>query len=918
MLQLKEIKKDYKAGDTIVPALKGITLNFRKNEFVAILGPSGCGKTTLLNIIGGLDRYTTGDLFINSVSTKLYKDKDWDTYRNHEIGFVFQSYNLIPHLTVLGNVELALTLSGMAKSERRKLAKEALQRVGLEDQINKNPNQLSGGQMQRVAIARAIVNHPHIILADEPTGALDTETSVQVMEILKEISEDCLVIMVTHNPSLADQYATRIVRLLDGEMISDSDPYQPTEEELLLDQENSVQTNEIHFEQKEIEGKIVEETDSDQNVNHSKKKPIKKKDSKMSFFTALTLSFKNLLTKKGRTFLISFAGSIGIIGISLVLSISNGFSRYIDKLQNDMLSGYPVTVSRFAADYDAIENIGMGMKPDEGKFPDEENLYIYDPTGAMSKAVHLNLIDQAYVDYIQAFYEEDLQRSEEERLTNSIQYSYASGSMNIMTHYKDNYSFVSQSTSSTGGSMTEMMAMFMGSSTNVFQEALDNEDFIKRQYDVISGHYPQNQNEVAIVVDQKNRMSVSTLDALGISYKDENGQNLPSIAFDDLLYQDENHPGVEFKVIRNQDYYSYQEKPVTDASEETTSTTPYPYFLPAKYDENIKNSLSSYYQSITYPEGLDMTLRIVGVLRLSEDAPLDLFNSGILYHPDLTQTFIADAKASPIAAMQDQDSVFMYGDYRDIYNSLGALQQMVTNMGGNEYKLPISIMKIVFSQYVNSEGYDNDALLTRYIVESAKQTIGSSDVPSSIYIYPKSFAAKEKINAYLDSWNLDQAHQNQKIIYTDAASVFSTTLGQMVDIISYVLIAFTAISLVVSSIMIGIITYVSVIERTKEIGVLRSLGARKRDISSVFNAETLLIGLIAGLLGVIVTYVLCIPINVLIRHLAGPTLMMNLAIFDPFHALILLCVSMALTIISGLIPSRIAANKDPVIALRTE
>lgn len=476
--------------------------------------------------------------------------------------------------------------------------------------------------------------------------------------------------------------------------------------------------------------------------------------------------------------------------------------------------------------------------------------------------------------------------------------------------------------------MAEMMAMFMGSSTNVFQEALDNEEFIKRQYDVISGHYPQNQNEVAIVVDQKNRMSVSTLDALGISYKDANGQNLSSIAFDDLLYQDENHPGVEFKVVRNQDYYLYQEEPEIEPGEEVetggeteakaTSISPYPYYLPAKYDENVKKSLSSYYQSITYPEGMDMTLHIVGVLRLSEDAPLDLFNSGILYHPDLTKTFIEDAKTSPIAAIQNQDTEFMYGDYKDIYNSLGALQQMVTNMGGNEYKLPISIMKLVFSQYVNSDGYDNDALLTRYIVESAKQTIGSSDVPSSIYIYPKSFAAKEKINDYLDSWNLDETHQNQKIIYTDAASVFSTSLGQMVDIISYVLIAFTAISLVVSSIMIGIITYVSVIERTKEIGVLRSLGARKRDISSVFNAETLLIGLIAGLLGVIVTYILCIPINVLIRHLAGSTLTMNLAIFNPFHALILLCVSMALTIISGLIPSRIAANKDPVIALRTE
>lgn len=900
MLQLNEIVKNYKAGDTIVPALKGITLNFRKSEFVAILGPSGCGKTTLLNIIGGLDRYSSGDLLINGISTKCYKDKDWDTYRNHEIGFVFQSYNLIPHLTVLGNVELALTLSGMAKTERRKLAKEALEKVGLQDQIHKRPNQLSGGQMQRVAIARAIVNHPHIILADEPTGALDTETSLQVMEILKEISKNCLVIMVTHNPSLAKQYATRIVELLDGTMKSDSDRYVPTKEELLEEEKKRVIAN--------------HEKCTKQKGKDEKEKVKVKKHSKMSFFTALTLSFKNLLTKKGRTFLISFAGSIGIIGISLVLSISNGFSKYIDKLQNDMLSGYPVTISRFAADYDAIENIGSGMKPDAGKFPDEENLYIYDPTDKMTKAVHLNLIDQEYVDFIQAFYTEDQKKSEEDRLTNSIQFSYASGSMNIITHHQGKYSFVSQPSTSTGGSMMEMMSMFMGSNSNVFQEALDNESFIQQQYDVITGHYPQNQNEVAIVVDQKNRVSVSTLQALGISYMDEEGNTLSSIAFQDLLYQDEDHPGVEFKVIPNSMYYTPQYQ-----SEEDEATNTISYFLPAKYNKDITEDLSSYYASITYPEDMDFTLHVVGVLRLSEDAPLDLFNSGILYHPQLTQTFIADAKTSAIAQRQEQDEKFMYGDYRDMYNSLGnEVQKLINNMEGNEYKLPISIMKLVFSQYVNSNSYMDDELLTRYVVESAKQTIGSSDVPSSIYIYPKSFAAKKTINAYLDSWNEGDIHQGQKIIYTDAASIFSTTLGQMVDIISYVLIAFTAISLVVSSIMIGIITYVSVIERTKEIGVLRSLGARKRDISSVFNAETLLIGLVAGLLGVIVTYVLCIPINILIRHLAGPTLMMNLAVFHPFHAFILLCVSMLLTIISGLIPSRIAAKKDPVIALRTE
>ncbi len=868
MLQLQNINKEYVAGDTKVAALKDISISFRKNEFVAILGPSGCGKTTLLNIIGGLDHYTSGDLIINGTSTKEYIDRDWDTYRNHEIGFVFQSYNLIPHLTVLGNVELALSLSGISRLERKKMATDALKKVGLTDQIKKYPNQLSGGQMQRVAIARAIVNNPNIILADEPTGALDTETSLQVMEVLKEIAKDRLVIMVTHNPDLAERYATRTIRLLDGEIIGDDQPY-------------------------EIR-------------NDTPKNVAKSNNSKMPFFTAVSLSLKNLLTKKGRTFLVSFAGSIGIIGIALVLSISNGFSNYIDDMQNDMLSGYPVTISKFAADYDAIENVTTGMKPDDGRFPDNENLYVYDPSSSMQQAVHLNMINQDYTDYIRAFYEEDQSREEEKRLLNAVQFSFAS-SMNIMAHHDDTYTFVQTSLSSSSNSMMDMLTMFMGSNSDVFQEALDNTQFIKSQYDVISGHYPENKNEVAIVVDQKNRISASVLSALGINYKDDQNNLIEKIAFEDLLYKDEMHPGVVFKVLSNDNYYF-----PLDANDDGVTD----YYEPARYKKEVTDDLASFYNSIEY-ENHDMTLHIVGVLRLNESAPLDLFNSGILYLPELTTEYVEMCKASDISKVQMQDTNFLYGDYRDFYQQLGDKgQQTVVMLGGNEYKIPAFLMRSVYNQYINSEEGIPEEILDQYIYETAKQAIGASDVPTAIYLYPKSFKAKTTLNNYLDAWN--ETHDTIKIVYTDAASVFSTTLGTMVDIISYVLIAFSAISLVVSSIMIAILTYVSVIERTKEIGVLRALGARKIDIASVFNAETLLIGFISGLFGVFITYILCIPINLIIKGLAGPVLQMNLAVFNPLHALILMGVSIVLTMISGFIPSIMAAKKDPVVALRSE
>lgn len=859
MLELRKINKDYMTGDMKVSALKDVSISFRKNEFVAILGPSGCGKTTLLNIIGGLDHYTSGDLIINGTSTSKYGDQDWDTYRNHEIGFVFQSYNLIPHLTVLGNVEIALSLSGVSRVERKKMALEALKKVGLEDQQKKYPNQMSGGQMQRVAIARAIVNNPNIILADEPTGALDTETSLQVMEVLKEIAKDKLVIMVTHNPDLANQYATRIIKLLDGNIIDDNAPYSIAEK-------------------KEI---------SNNNITKNK--------SKMPFFTAVSLSLKNLMTKKGRTALVSFAGSIGIIGIALVLSISNGFTNYIDDMQNNMLSGYPVTISQYAADYDAIESISTGEKPTDNRFPEDDNLYIYDPTTTLTQAVHLNMIDKEYTEYVQDFYNDDLLKEEDERLLNAIQLSYAS-SMNIISKHNDIYNFVSTE-STTGGSV---LSMFMGSSTSVFQEALDNSKFIQSQYDVIYGQYPQNKNEVAIVVDQKNRISVSTLSALGINYKDNEGHSLEKIAFEDLIYKDEANPGVTFKIISNDDYYSPQ-----------YNGTEVNYYLPAKYNNDVTSNLSSYYNSLSTSD--DLTLHIVGVLRLNESAPLELFNTGILYLPELTNVYLNTCQDSSIANKQKQDKNYLYGDYTSFYTQM---KDTIDMMGGNQYKIPATLMKIVYSQYVQSDSLESMTMIDDYIYESSLQSIGASEVPTAIYIYPKSFKAKSALNEYLDAWNNN--HDYRKIIYTDAASVFSSTIGTMVDIISYVLIAFSAISLVVSSIMIAILTYVSVVERTKEIGVLRALGARKIDISSVFNAETLLIGFMSGIFGVGITYLLCIPINLIIRALAGPSLSMNLAVFNPNHALILLLISVILTMLSGFIPSIMAAKKDPVEALRSE
>lgn len=852
MLRLENITKQYNADkNNVVNALKGVSINFRSNEFVAILGPSGCGKTTLLNIVGGLDHYTSGDLQIEGVSTARYTEKDWNNYRNHRIGFVFQSYNLIPHQTVESNVELALTLSGISRNERKQRARRALDEVGLSSQYSKKPNQLSGGQMQRVALARALVNNPQVVLADEPTGALDSVTSVQVMDLLKKVADSHLVIMVTHNAELAEKYATRIIRLHDGEVLSDSNPL--TEEELERE-------------------KQLEKAQQQAQQLQDKKKTTGKKKVKMSFGTALTLSFKNMLTKIGRTLMTSIAGSIGIIGVALVLALSNGFNIYIAKLQSDTLSGYPITISQVAMDmnaiYDQMQN-GMPNVSDD-KFPDEDVIHVYDPTaGAISNMMHFNYISQEYFDFIEKFNKEDMAKPQDERLTNGIQYSY-SKTLNVISKVNDQYIMVDTSTDDSA------MSSMMGSSS-VFQEALGNSEFVLSQYDVLYGSYPTQPNEVAIVVDNRNRISISTLDALGIPYtynKQDDTVVYDDISFADLVGQK------EFRLVFNDQYF---------VKNDNALGTYYTTIDGIVDQEEKQNTLSQIYNSAD-----SYALEIVGVLRINENSPLSLYNTGILYLPSLTQMYLEDCRSSEIASQQTRENVFISQD-------------------GNTY-MNVPISTVVSA--METAGYKNVTEEQAY--QYALQQVGASTLPSSIYIYPKDFESKDEIVAYLDTWNTSEQGKQNKIVYTDATEILSSSMGQMIDIISYVLIAFASISLVVSSVMIGIITYVSVIERTKEIGVLRSLGASKNDVSNVFNAETLLIGFIAGAIGIVVTYLLSIPLNLLLTALAGSVLSTNLVVLSPISALALIAISCLLTFISGSIPSRMAAKMDPVKALRTE
>lgn len=895
MLELNDIKKDYVSGSTTVSALKGINLRFRDCEFVSILGQSGCGKTTMLNIIGGLDKYTSGDLKINGVSTKNYKDRDWDFYRNNSIGFVFQSYNLIPHQTVLSNVELALTLSGVSNAERKKRAIEALEKVGLGEQIHKKPNQMSGGQMQRVAIARALVNNPDILLADEPTGALDTETSIQIMELLKEISKDRLIIMVTHNPELARDYSTRIVRLLDGVITDDSDPYS------LEDMEA------------DIRAKEAAKVKASEKKN---KKSGKKQKTSMSFFTALSLSFNNLMTKKTRTILTAFAGSIGIIGIAMILSISNGIQLYIDRVQRDTLSSYPITLQAESIDISSMVT-SMTGNSDSAEHEDKTKIYSNDIMGdminTMVKEVKSNNLSE-FKKYIENG------GSDIKSYVSDIQYSY---DVPLNIYMKDTSNGVEQLNPSTmfdsiygegatsaSYSMSSGMGMGMFSNSSVWNQLLGNQQVLDEQYDVLAGHWPENFNEVVLVADKNNEVDDYTLYSLGLKDPEEVrtlfkkmmvGESYEtkkdiSYTFDEIL-------DTEFKLVMPTDMYKYND--VTGTWDD--------YSKDDKYMTNVVNN------------GTD--IKVCGIIRPNDDAVSTSLSSGIGYTAKLTEYIIEEVKNSEIAKAQLADTsvdVFTGVPFDNDRNT------EITMDDVNAYMATLSPEESAQMQAMTS-GMSDDQILqlfsaslkartTDATLDSNKSKLGITDLdtPSQIDIYATDFDSKEKVQNIIKDYNKlqqDDGKEENVINYTDYVGIMMSSVSTIINAISYVLIAFVAISLIVSSIMIGIITYISVLERTKEIGVLRSIGASKKDVSRIFNAETLIEGFVSGALGIVVTLLLCIPANALIKHLTDIS---NVAQLPVAGGVILIIISMFLTFIAGLIPAKLAAKKDPVVALRSE
>lgn len=878
MLQLKNIVKDYVSGDTTVQALKGIDITFRDSEFVSILGQSGCGKTTLLNIIGGLDQYTSGDLIINGRSTTKYKDSDWDTYRNHTIGFVFQSYNLIPHQSVLSNVELALTLSGVSKAERRKRAVEVLEKVGLGDQIHKKPNQMSGGQMQRVAIARALVNNPDILLADEPTGALDSATSIQIMELLKEISKDRLIIMVTHNPELAEKYSSRIVRLLDGKVTDDTMPYEPT--------------------------------DSRVTENNKAKRVKKKKGTSMSFLTALSLSANNLMTKKGRTLLTAFAGSIGIIGIALILALSSGFQSYIKRVEEDTLSSYPIAIEEEQVDYSSMMSAFMGQHVGEASEKEDGKIYSNNIISEMLNS----MMSQVKVNNLADFKEfiEDRDNGFDE-LVSDIQYGYST-TLNI---YKEDTSDgivqVNPSTvldtigmgqlSGMSGSSMMNSSMMGGGSWDVWSELIGNRTLLESQYDVIAGRWPDAYNEIVLIVDENNEISDYALYALGLKDQNEVADTMTRLAKGEEIvsykteYTYEDILDLRYRLIVNTDFYSY--------NEENDSYT------------DVRDDEDSYRAAIA--DGIQ--LQVVGILRPDPDAVTGAVSGSVGYTSALMEYVINKINASDIVKKQaaapetdvitglpftkDGEEVEMENTF-DITTLTPEQQAYLASLSQEELD---TLMASYMQPTTSSATYDGNM-----------EAFGVADLekPSSIMIYPVDFASKDMISDKISEYNdavRAEGREEAVINYTDYIGLMMSSISTIINAISYVLIAFVAISLVVSSIMIGIITYISVLERTKEIGILRSIGASKHDISMVFNAETLIVGFVSGAMGIIVTMLLIIPINAIIKNLSGIS---NVAGLPWLAALILVLISMALTFIAGLIPAKMAAKKDPVVALRSE
>ena len=849
MLELKKITKIYETNSFKQQALDEVSINFRKNEFVSILGPSGSGKTTLLNIIGGLDDYTNGDLIINGISTKKYTNRNWDTYRNHRIGFVFQNYNLIPHQTILSNVELALTLSGVSKNESRKRAKEALNKVGLSDHINKKPNQLSGGQMQRVAIARALVNNPDILLADEPTGALDSKTSEQIMDLLKEVAKDRLVIMVTHNAELANQYSTRIIELKDGKVTSDSDPYTKVDKE---------------------------------------KEDDKKKKTSMSFLTALSLSLNNLMTKKGRTILTAFAGSIGIIGIALILSLSSGVQNYINRVQEEALTSYPLMIESNSIDITSFleEQRDNFINAEENQ--DDNKVYsndiIIDTLSVMSNQINNNNLE-AFKNYLEN------EGSHINDYTTAISYQY---NLNLQLYKPDTENGIVQVNPNTIlesiGYSDETAASIMVS--DVFSELLENDEMNEQMYQVVSGRMPENYNEVVIMVDENNQISDYALYALGLKDQAElseffeklaNGEEIVteqvSFEYDELL-------NLTFKLLLNTDYYEKVNGIWVDKSND---------------EEYMKQKIEEAEE-----------IKVVGIIKPNENAVVTNSSvGGVLYTNDLEEYVINKINEAEIVKEQKENP--------DV--------NVITGLEFSDEEFNINNLSPEQQQYLASLPPEQLAEIIEMYRDQANATYESTllklgsvnlDKPSAIYIYAKDFKAKDEIKNIIAEYNQIQensGNEDNVINYSDLVGMLMSSVTDIVDIVSYVLIGFVSISLVVSSIMIGIITYISVLERTKEIGILRAIGASKKDISRVFNAETLIVGLIAGLFGIGITLLINIPINLIIDNLAGIN---NLSALPLVGGIILVAISVILTVVAGLIPAKMASHKDPVEALRTE
>lgn len=777
MLQLKNLRKTYHVGDTVTHALDDVSISFRDKEFVAILGPSGSGKTTMLNIIGGLDRYDSDDLIINGKSTKNFKETDWDAYRNNSVGFVFQNYNLIPHLSIMDNVELGMDLSGVSAKERREKAEQALIKVGLKDHMHKNPNQLSGGQMQRVAIARAIANDPDILLCDEPTGALDTKTSVQIMDLIKDLSKDRLVIMVTHNPELAKKYASRIVNFKDGKILSDSDPYNGEE----------------------------------------KADSFELKRTKMSYWNAIKLSFTNIMTKKGRTILTAFASSIGIISIAVVLSISNGFQQQINTTMSKALAQYPVAITATATD------LTSGPQNTSTKIA-KNNGYVTAKQDQSEQSSHNNTITEAYVNYVKKI---------NPNYANNISYQRATN-LNLLSNNNGKISRVqfSNSDPNAGQSVAQMRSQAMSSmgiGSSVFPTALNKNkhSFLKDNYHILAGTWSSKATDLVLVADNNNTVNINSLKNLGIDVKNGEKINLNKLV------------GKTFSIVSNNDYY--QELPTG-------------MFVPQKANKSMYNS--------------GKKLRITAVIRPKSEDSMQLLATGIAYSDRLTQQIINENKNSAIVKAQRKSNTSVLTGQR----------------------------------------------LNKTEKKQIMQTLGGSSIPTGIMIYPNDFDSKDKVLNYLDKWNKGKSKKD-KIIYTDMSSAVTTMTGGLLNGVTIILIAFAAISLITSMIMIGILTYTSVLERTKEIGVLKALGARKKDITRVFDAETFILGVFSGLLGVAIGYFLTFPINSIIYRLTD---LSNVAQLNPVHALILIIISTVLTLLGGHLPARMAAKKDAAIALRSE